>query len=156
MVFNEGTNAITSGVEKADCLKAMFAVASPTGQGGPCNRYVQENACKAFFTAKDSCRKLVAGKTTTLGHKDCADCTAGDDKAHCVKAVKYYQVFKHKMRQSFCQFTDASCQAKLKEKAEDDLGVIAIVGGIFCFFFLIILYFTYRGVVVYMTSEDDE
>merc|ERR1712072_1654582 len=71
-------------------------------------------------------------------------------------SCKNFEAFRTKMPSTFCQFTDESCQAKLKQKTEDDLSTVAVVGVIFCIFFLFILYATSRGVVTYMLDGGDD
>jgi hypothetical protein len=124
-----------------------------TGPGTPENGQATE-CCSDDIADYDQCTEIAEAN----GDTDClADNEIGTTK--CCKMAQRCDRFdrlRKKMPDTFCQFTDSACKAKLKEKMEDEMSVIVWVGGIFSVFFLGILYFGYRGVIVYMTGDDDD
>ena len=50
---------------------------------------------------------------------------------------------------SFCQFPDVSCKAKIMDKTQDEMQVIATIGIIFLCFFVVIIFFTRQGVRIF-------
>lgn len=128
MVFNEGANILTSGANKSRCIRAMYAIISASS----CNPTTKSAACRANFFISST----TAGTTQTIAEKNFDD-------------------FAGKMPDSFCQFTDESCQTKLTQNTEDELGTIGIIAIIFCVSFAFILYATVRGIVTYKTDDDE-
>jgi len=173
----------TNGEEKVACIKAMYAKARPAmcdskaskdacrtsfslastvtyarigGTDDPnadlagANGNCRPSSCSSDCTAH-------ASDVCTSGDADYADCVSAKSAAANIKAkCALFTAFRMKMPQTFCQFTDDACKAKLKQKTKDDLKWVGIFGGIFCAIFLVILYFGYRGVIVYMTDDDDD
>lgn len=150
-----------TGEDNARCLKAMYQRAKYDVNG--CNVYGNQgslNTCREHFKADTACTLDGKPSCTYCGDEGCPVPDDPDDDTNACKqsrkACKLFKAFQQKMPHTMCQFTDASCQQKLKEKTEDDLGVVGMIGGFFCLFFLIILYCTYRGVMVYMAGDDDD
>ena len=135
--LTQGGDLIATEFQRAACLRAMYTVINAKA----CNALLSEANCRKQFQA-----------ASDESAKTCATAAKAATKASC----KNFEAFRTKMPSTFCQFTDESCQAKLKQKTEDDLGTVAVVGVIFCIFFLFILYATSRGVVTYMLDGGDD
>ena len=129
--------------QRAACLRAMYSVTASKD----CAALAQEQECANQFSASSNDLK---------GRAACSSCAGTGCETHTKNACAYFEAFRLKMKNTFCQFTDASCQQKLNERTEDDLSSVAVVGVIFCVFFLFILYATYRGVITYMINDDDD
>ena len=57
---------------------------------------------------------------------------------------------------SFCGYSDDGCKAKIKYTIENSMSTIGIMGGIFLFFFLAVIYCTLEAIKHYMGGDDDD
>jgi len=56
----------------------------------------------------------------------------------------------------FCGYSDEGCKAKIKYDLEDSMLVIGILGAVFLFFFLAVIYCTYAAIQSYQGGDDDD
>ena len=56
----------------------------------------------------------------------------------------------------FCGYSDAACQAKIKDSIESSMSTIGTMGAIFIVFFLVIMFLTLQGIKIYNGGDDDD
>jgi hypothetical protein len=102
-----------------------------------------------------------ATRSSTVGNLQ--KCSPATDSATCrahfttsATKVANHDEFKKKMSDEWCLFSDAACKAKLTQKVEDEMTTLAVVGLIFIGSYLVIMYLTMRGIVVYKSGDDDD
>jgi len=141
------SQVVVNSQEYSDCLIAMIEAAHPSKT---CEVTSSRTACHkkfAFPCTATSCGGCNALTATCKGTTKCAKASV---------QCQAFEQFRVKMPDSFCQFTDAACQTKMKEKTRQDLKWVGLFGGCFCGFFLVIMYCMYRGMIVYASGDGDD
>jgi len=133
------------------CYKYMQSLAKTQFSGrADCKPTVSSAACRSRFTGSVPF-KLSTGQT-------------GAAKTACNTALKnkifdlIYPFVKGATStdSAFCDYADDACRQKVKEVMESKNVALMIAGTIFELFELIILYVTYRGVIVFFSGDDDD
>ena len=129
---------IKNGYDWSRCLRAMYrkasggggssvaAVDTIWGKNEKCNPSVNRGACMSEVRCPaGGCESCVGGTCTKEACPSCDASFADDGKtpaAGCpltAKRCERFRTLRLKMPHTFCQFTDAACKTKLKEKMEN-------------------------------------
>ena len=148
------------------CSRIWFSskLATQPGHVNTCLRYMlgvtgalTGTSCYSG-SAKSRCRAAFKTGIKRSHMKDLPSCVALQKCPNandvCVSKDSMFKQFNNN-NIDLCGFPDADCKAKLAKYTEDKMSTIALAGGIFVLLFSCILYFTWRGINVYRTSDDE-
>eukprot|EP01048_Picozoa_sp_COSAG05_P011071 COSAG05_NODE_1018_length_6171_cov_6.038867_2_plen_774_part_00 len=69
------------------------------------------------------------------------------------KAKKFVMSDLSEKKLPFCSYSDAGCKSKLKNTLENSMETIGYFSLLFLFFFVFIIYFTYRAIIAYRSGD---